>query len=169
MDEYKTYYQTLLKTNFDYLILGQHFIKDKGTVRYVNDKPYVKNRLQYIKQIEKGLKSHLFLYLAHPDYIFATFKKWNKSSEQLAYQICHLAKKYHTPIEIIIGGMMWGNPNTLHHPLDQFWKIVGKVKNEVVIGYDAHNPNYFYNQTYINRAFNLVKNINSNYLVKLKS
>lgn len=160
LDKYESYYKDLLANGFDYLILGQHFLLNSNGLCFSCDEPHKENRKQYVLHIEKALKSGMFLYLAHPDYILMSYKRWCKSAEALCYQICELAKKYNTPIEINLNGMKWGLKGRLQYPVDQFWEIASKVGNDVVIGYDAHNPNYFEESKYINKAIRFAKKHN---------
>ena len=151
-DEYDSYYRELLANGFDYLILGQHVVFDDNKLIFANDEPKLKNREKYLEQLKKALKSRMFLYVAHPDYILRGYKRWCKSAEKTSYEICELAKQYNTPIEINLNGIIWGKKTTMQYPVDRFWDIAAKVGNDVVIGYDAHNPNYFETTNYINKA-----------------
>lgn len=172
-DEFKDHYKNLLNNGFDYLILGQHVLYENNEFRFINKEPKKINREKYLVYIEKALKSGLFLYIAHPDFILTSYKRWCKSAEELSYKICKLVKEYDIPLEINVNGMMWKHKRPhLQYPVDQFWDIASKVGNKVVIGYDAHNPKFFEETKYINKAIKFaekhnLKLLNINQIEKL--
>lgn len=172
LDEYDSYYKELKNNGFDYLILGQHLFLEDGKLIFANSEPKVLHREKYLVQVEKALKTGLFLYIAHPDYILRGYKRWCKSAKELSYKICELAKKYDTPLEINLGGIIWGKKSRLQYPVSYFWDIAAEVGNKVVIGYDAHNPFYFSDTKHINQAIRFakkhnVKLLNKNQIEKL--
>lgn len=124
--------------DYDYLILGQHFIGneyEEGSVYSGSecDNPLMFDR--YISQALEGLATGKFIYLAHPDLF-----KWTGSDEvyisKMTY-FCNEIKKLGYPIEF----NMLGFYENRNYPDKRFWKIASQVGNDVIIGVDAHTPN----------------------------
>ena len=51
-------------------------------------------------------------------------------------RLCEACKKMNVPLEINRLGLCEGR----HYPTDLFWKQAAAVENQVIIGYDAHQP-----------------------------
>lgn len=49
-----------------------------------------------------------------------------------------------------------------------FWQIVSEVKNDVVIGLDAHNPNVYDDKENLERAKKYLKSLNITPLDKIE-
>lgn len=159
------YYKTLLKEKkVEYLILGQHYVdyKDKNDawIGYFknlgNQEEFAK---YYLKAIKKALKLGLFTYIAHPDMVIKCFDSVTKKYLRFARKICVLAKKYNTPLEINLNGLK----NKAKHPTDptfypneDFFKIAGEVGNDIIIGIDAHEEDFFFKANY-QYAFDLIE------------
>ena len=74
------------------------------------------------------------------------------------------AKENNVYLEINIGGFRrgiqkLGNEIRYPFPHKEFWKLVKKVGNKVVIGVDAHNPNQFGRYDEIELAINFAKEL----------
>ena len=133
---------------------------------------YIRNSIEesdmdrYYDEIEKALKTGLFTYFAHPD-LFLTIKtEFDDRAKAMSRKLCELCKQYDIPIEINLNGMTWTLPNRIRYPYEPFWEIVGQVGNKVVIGYDAHWPEFFRETKYIEHALDIVKKYNLNLLNK---
>lgn len=127
----------LAEFDYDYLILGQHFIGNEyenGSAYSgsASDNPELFDR--YISQALEGLSTGKFLYIAHPDLF-----KWTGSDEiynsKMTY-FCKEIKKLGYPVEF----NMLGFTDNRNYPDKRFWKIVAEVGNDVIIGIDAHSP-----------------------------
>ncbi len=119
----------------DYLIMGQHFFGneiDGGPAPHIDDDQRFQN---YISQVIEGLKTGDFLYLAHPDLV--GFRCSDETIDSGYRRLCENAKRLHIPLEINMLGMRTNR----HYPNERFFKIVGEVGNQVVLGLDAHAPN----------------------------
>ena len=66
------------------------------------------------------------------------------------------------PLEINLNGMTWTIPTRLSYPCEEFWRVAGEVGNKVVIGYDAHWPEFFQETKYMEKALEFVKKYNLN-------
>ena len=123
MSRFESYYQSLFdKYNFDYLILGQHFLYDeKGKVnRYFTD--------ERINDID-GIRRYNI-----DDDIKAVFE-----------EIIDCSISLDIPLELNLGGLNFNSfysviRGTYSYPNHLFWKRVGEKKAKVVVGFDAHRP-----------------------------
>lgn len=155
LEEYFDYYQTLLyEHKVDYLILGHHFHKYCIHDDYFGkDKMTKKDIYQYCNDIEKSLETRLFSYLAHPDLFLIGYNQFDLDAQTVSRRICEKAKELHIPLEINAGGMRRGlktiNGEELYlYPNAHFWDIVSEVGNDVILGFDAHDPSDFNNAMY---------------------
>ena len=134
-----------LKEKCDYLILGQHYIKDTTAI---NNPQYP---LVYAKEICKAISTGLFDYIAHPD-IFLKYRDTIKETDKRIYEqncekaikmICEKAKKINMPLEINLNfinntSIMKDDNYPYPHPL--FYNISKNFNLNYVWGIDAHNP-----------------------------
>lgn len=148
MPQYEDYYRSLLKEKkVDYLILGQHcYFKDNKVVWYhlLDEETCLK---EYAEHLINGMKSGLFMYVAHPDIFIGFVPKWNDLTKKYAKMIIDAAIKYDMPLEINLAhariyGMRHfaGVYSYYEYPFTPFWEMVAKSKAKVVIGFDVHNP-----------------------------
>lgn len=157
LKEYFDYYQQLLDENkVDYLILGHHFHKHCIHSDYFGrEKTSKKDIYQYCNDVEQAIETKMFSYVAHPDLFLQGYHDFGLDMQTVSRRICEKAKEYHIPLEINAGGMRKGlkniNGEMLYlYPNSYFWKIASEVGNDVVLGFDAHDPSDFndgmYNQ-----------------------
>ena len=146
-DIFKNYYKDLLiNKGFDFLILGQHcsFDNDKRHSFYFGKPKEIEEQYlrQYVKDLIDGMKSGLFLYVAHPDLLFAESKEMSPLLDELSNEIIEAGEKYNIPFEINIHGFLRRkHPNRLDkigYPTDYFWSKIAKSKIRVVYGGDYH-------------------------------
>jgi len=160
-EKYDSYYHHLIKDlPFDYFLLGQHFLIKDNEIVYLRN--YLDDSIpeEYIREVTKGIETGLFTYLAHPDLILTTKFSFDESAKEISYRICKLCKEKDIPIEINLNGMTWSIPGRLTYPVDDFWKIASEVGNKVVIGYDAHWPEFYGETKYMDRALSIVEKYN---------
>lgn len=143
-NRFKDYYQKLLDDGkLDFMILGQHFDFDesdnpKYIVRLDPSKNVIEN---YVKHILDGMDSGLFTYVAHPDLYVVDSEVFNEDCVKAAHEICKKAEQLHIPLEINChASRYWGKSHRLCYPEYHFWEIASQYNVDVVIGYDAHNP-----------------------------
>lgn len=148
MPQYEEYYRLLLKEKkVDYLILGQHcYFKNNHVVWYhLLDRDTCLK--QYTEHLINGIKSGLFMYVAHPDLYIGFTKRWDVLEKECAKRIIDAAVKYNVPLEINLAharvyGMRHfaGVYSYYEYPFTPFWEMVAKSKAKVVIGFDSHRP-----------------------------
>ncbi len=130
----------------DYLILGQHFVGNEP-----NGKPVRGNQEAYVSQVLEGLRTGDFLYLAHPD--LAGFEGDEKNVLNAYRRLCEGAKELNVPLELNLLGLR----ENRSYPDDRFFKLVGEIGNDVILGADAHAPEQFLHYEDEKKALSLVK------------
>lgn len=138
----------------DYLILGQHFVDCERPANYAgrpSDDPW---RLKkYVDQVLAGLETGRFSYLAHPDLI--RFTGDDGIYEKEMTRLCAGCKKLGIPLEINRLGVYEGR----HYPRKEFWEIAAQTGNEVIIGYDAHQPTALTDEETYQRCVRLAREL----------
>ncbi len=155
-----------LKTfNYDYLILGQHYVDNEyEDYAIYSDSPTKSPAVldKYISQVILGAKSGYYTYVAHPDLI--NFKGDSELYiKKMTYMITEL-KKIGIPLEFNFLGFTAKR----NYPNLDFWKIVSKVGNDVVIGLDAHNPSVYDDKKNLERAKQILQNLDITPLDKIE-
>ena len=108
----------------DYMILGQHFLKQECDGVYTGAPTTDETTLQnYVDTVIAGLESGRYLYLAHPDLI-------NYVGDAAIYE------RHMTRLCQYLLGAVDGR----HYPSKRFLDIASKVQNKAIIGIDAHSP-----------------------------
>lgn len=144
----------------DYMILGQHhYLSENGTQVYKTQEELT----EMTNCISEGMRSNLFLYLAHPDYYLITRPVWDELAIKICHTICKASLKYDVPLEINCNGIVRKKELGIEigYPYSPFWKIVGEYGCKVCYGVDAHNPNRF-SIDYQDEIGKLVKDNNLN-------
>lgn len=155
-----------LKTfNYDYLILGQHYVDNEyEDYAIYSDSPTKSPAVldKYISQVILGAKSGYYTYVAHPDLI--NFKGDSELYiKKMTYMITEL-KKIGIPLEFNFLGFTAKR----NYPNLDFWKIVRKVGNDVVIGLDAHSPSVYDDKKNLQKAKQILQNLNITPLDKIE-
>ena len=161
-----------LKEKCDYLILGQHFIRDVTPIGNI-DYPII-----YANSVCEALDTGLFDYLAHPD-IFLKYREtipksnydlYINNCKNAAIMICKKAKKLGIPLEINLSfknNIKIMNDNHYPYPHPLFFDIAKKLNNFYVFGIDAHSKNvitkYNVSKTSIVNELKINNNIIYNY------
>lgn len=162
------YYKELKeKYGYDYLICGQHSaIINNKHVWYFEKMDDIERIEKYKNDVVDAIKSKHFAYIAHPDLFFNRITVITPKIVEFCREIVKTAIEYDTPLEINLGGIRWNNliavkNNGFPYPNEVFFKIVGELGAEVVIGVDAHLPSDFYTSAY-DVAMDLVEKFNLN-------
>ncbi len=136
---YESYFDRLLDyykgLPLDYIILGQHFYNiDKDRKCAFHESDDARLFTTYIDECVKGIQTGRFSYHAHPDAFKFTGDAEHYYNE--VRRLCRAAKDCSVPLELNIQGYEFNR----QYPNPEFWKIVGEVGCEVIIGADAHSP-----------------------------
>ncbi len=149
-DVFLDYYRSLIVDNkVEYLILGQHngFDDNKQFIKYVKNhaEDTDEDLNRYVFDLIKGIKSGLFMYVAHPDLMFVSAKEVTPELKRLTKEIIDSAIKYDIPLEVNIHGFIRQQKREKYHvigyPAGYFWDEVSKSKAKVVYGGDFHELN----------------------------
>lgn len=120
---------------YDYLILGQHYIRNEIGGKNVAFSNQSEDDLAcYVDECIEGLGTGRFFYLAHPD--VSRFTGDDTFYEKQMRRLCLAAKEKSIPLELNLLGIRDGR----HYPRALFWEIAGDVGCEVILGCDAHEP-----------------------------
>ena len=160
----KTYYRNLLCNDLEYLILGQHYyIYDDFHMTSYNNFP--NSAALYVEHLIKGMRSGLFLYVAHPDII--SFFQQSVSEEEfknLCFEIIKVAKELDMPLELNVSKISVAlhqnkDIESALFPIDFFWEKAGQEGIKVIIGLDAHDI-YYVDKKMFNFALRYAKQYN---------
>jgi histidinol-phosphatase (PHP family) len=132
----------------EYLLLGQHFVRNAYEGDPYNGKPgHGEHDLRlYCRQCMDGLETGKFLYLAHPDLL-------NYAGDPLVYEdemtaLCRYCKKHSIPLELNLLGIR----ESRNYPCSRFWSIAAREENTVIYGSDAHHPEHVYSPEALAKA-----------------
>ena len=124
----------------DYLIFGAHYISSD------EDNPYVGYACRdnavmygYADMCVEGMQSGLYAYLAHPDLYMRRRDTWDEGSQAVARDICACALQYGIPLEYNLNAHVLDG-DECRFPRREFWEMAAQTGNQVIIGYDAHQP-----------------------------
>lgn len=159
----KLSYLNYVKKKCDYMIIGQH-MKDRLGYDYSHkctDKDVRYMAYQICSALEQGLSR----YVAHPDYFMLSRKSFSKECETAIREIVQCANKHNAVVEINLKGMRYGIKDfgkykSYIYPHIKTLEIYKQENANVVIGYDAHNPNALSQTEYEENAKNIVKELN---------
>lgn len=139
----------LKSLHYDYIILGQHFTDNeyeswaKYSAHETNNTAILD---KYISQVLLAAKSGAFTYIAHPDIINYTADR-NIYIKKMTDMVKKL-KETGTPLEFNFLGYTTGR----NYPNNDFWNIVAKYGNDVVIGLDSHDTEVYSDKENLVRA-----------------
>lgn len=128
-------FKTLQNHPLDYIIQGQHFAPDEVYGNYMGFPTDSELRLkEYVDLTIEGMKTGLFLYLAHPDLI-------NFTGADTVY-LRHMEKIILTSLDLNIPLEinMLGFIEKRNYPCNRFFKLAGSSGVKLVVGCDAHKP-----------------------------
>ncbi len=133
--------------DFDYLILGSHFVESEETGFYSGDPTDREEDLRrYVDNTINGLKTGVYSYLAHPDLM--NFTGSAAIYEKHMSRLCLAAKELHLPLEINLNGLVGDR----HYPTDAFFQLASSLGAEICLGIDAHHPDLIGNQEMMKKA-----------------
>lgn len=134
-DFHKQEMQFLSQVKPDYLLLGQHFVGNEfSQFSSSSIKTDDTALMLYVTQVLAGLATGDFLYVAHPDMAGTTCS--NEVVEREYRRLCEGAKRMGAALELNLLGLR----RNRRYPSEQFFKIVGEVGANVILGSDAHEP-----------------------------
>lgn len=147
------YYENL-RTDLDYMILGQHFIKYNNHYFSAYDNFDAEKIIRYTETVCKAMETGLFKIFAHPDLFMCSYVSTNGNlyefdeiCEKCTRKIIACAIKNGVYLEVNCGGVDRGLKEQFDgtyeylYPKKGFWEIVKEYKDaKIVLGCDAHSP-----------------------------
>ena len=126
----------------DYMILGQHFVRDGMD----KTNPHTVNYpIEYADSVCRALNTGIFDIVAHPDIFFKERdtleseeekQQFDENAKIASRMICEKAKDMNIPVELNLSAS-YKNDN---YPNKIFWEIARETEVKVVVGADAHDP-----------------------------
>lgn len=166
MEYYPAHFENMLqlvkKLGAEYLILGQHFIRNEhpdGTHTYVKNHR-IEDLKEYTDCVVKAIQSGVFTYVAHPDLFSFVGDEAVYKAE--AHRLCEASKACGIPLEINFLGIREGR----RYPNPLFWKVAGEVQCPVTFGFDAHDVASAYDGESLKVAMEMVETYGLNYVGK---
>ena len=121
--------------DYEYLVLGQHFLNSEVGGRYTGAAFDSADTLDaLVDQCVEGLHTGVFSCFAHPDLFHFTGEETVYRSRMR--RLCREAKACGVPLEFNLLGAGLGR----NYPNPAFWEEAAAVGNSVIIGWDAHSP-----------------------------
>ncbi|MCQ2413376.1 MAG: histidinol-phosphatase [Clostridia bacterium] len=124
-----------LECGVEYLILGQHGLREEGKPDWVNsffkqtDKAVL---TEYVDTCIEAMETGVYSYFAHPDVL--KFEGDEKFYEKEVRRLLAATEKYRMPVEVNMFGILDGR----HYPNPAFWRIASEYRLNVLLGRDAH-------------------------------
>lgn len=120
--------------DFDYLILGQHFLYNEYDVPVSSfAKTSDEARLAlYVDQTSEALRTGKYSCFAHPDVI--NFQGDAAVYERYMRKLLETAHELSIPLEINLQGLIENRP----YPRREFFRLAKEMGSEIILGCDAH-------------------------------
>ena len=166
-DPAKEEFLSEISDKVDYMILGQHFVRDgldkinSNTINYP---------IEYAESVCRAIGTGIFDIVAHPDIFFnerdlletdAEKQLFDENAKIASRMICEKAKEMNIPVELNLSGS-YKNDN---YPNKIFWEIAKETEVKVVVGVDAHNPKHFETMASDKKAtMEMIDNVELNYV-----
>lgn len=176
-EEYITRYRTM-RSELDYLVLGQHEIFRDGKYKSVYFNNDLTDVMIYAETVCKAMDTKLFRILAHPELFMYSIKKFDETCEKASRMIIESAIKNNVILEINANGIRrpkykgldYLDDQNYAYPHPEFWKLVHEYQQhsnvDVVINDDSHSLLNF-NDECTEVAFNFAKRYNIKVLDKI--
>ena len=145
--------ESVKELGIEYILLGQHFLNDKETVHGCSPKAEEEHIKTYTELVCEGMRRGVFTYLCHPDMI--NFTGDSEIYDKYARIICETAKECDTPLEFNLLGYSTGR----NYPQKRIFEIAAEVKNEVILGIDAHSPERFFEADFEDSATKILRSL----------
>ena len=148
LDPDPAYYERFL-THVDYLILGQHYVKEARGFQSAFALSTDAHILEYGRTVENAIKSGYFSLVAHPDLYMCGIDTFNEAAKETALRIIKSAVENDIPLEFNANGIRRGIKKTSQgmrypYPRMEFWQIAKSYPVNVILSSDAHHPNKLY-------------------------
>lgn len=137
----------------DYLLLGVHCSEhDEHLSHYYARSTKPEQVAEYTRCALAGMDTGMFAYLAHPELSFADYPEYDDVCRDSAHAICRRAKELGMPLEYNLYGIdkqARGRQKGLGYPCKIFWEVAAEYGCTAIIGVDAHRPEHFNRQRFL--------------------
>lgn len=121
----------------DYLILGQHNVRDEAEGFYAGAPTEDPQRLiDYVDVTIEGIRTGVFSYVAHPDLIRFDYRGREELYRQEMGRLCVAAKECGIPLEV----NFYGYTTKRNYPCGEFFRLASSLGSSFILGCDAHQP-----------------------------
>ena len=142
-----------VKDKLDYLLLGVHCSEhDEHLTHYYARHNTPEQMAEYLRCVLAGMESGLFAYLAHPELCFADYPVYDDMCKEVVHSICTRAKQLDMPLEYNLYGIdkqFRNRQKGLGYPCRLFWEEAAKYGCRAIIGVDAHRPEHYNRQRFL--------------------
>ncbi len=173
LEEMQPYYPIFLK-DLDYLVLGEHYFhylnqEQKREYYSVYNIKTKEELIAYKNELIKGIESHYFRIVAHPDIFCFSYGEWDETCEKISEEIILAAIKNNVLLEINANGIR----NSIRkkkvlqtvdghisygYPKYEFWKVAKRLNAKVVVNDDSHWYETFHDK-YTIQAYELAEEL----------
>ncbi len=147
LPEYMEYYDRLLtKSGMDYLLLGEHFYRDRnGCLCNITQADKTETYVDYALAVAEAMRTGFFQAVAHPDIFAMSRFAWDSNCDRAADIIISAALETDTVLEYNANGLRRGihsypDGDRFMYPHALFWSKAADAGIRVMIGSDCHNP-----------------------------
>lgn len=128
----------------EYFILASHFLFTEEEFPYTGISCQHDDELRrYAEQTAEAIRTGEYCCLAHPDLYMMNRPEFDKASMDAADMICQAAKEAHMPLEYNLLGLRDElRGHSRGYPHKDFWSYIRKWNNDVILGIDAHDPEW---------------------------
>lgn len=142
-----------VQPKLDYLILGVHCAsEDEHLSHYYARSTKAEQVEEYLRCTLAGMESGLFAYLAHPELCLADYPVYDDVCKEMVHSLCRKAKELDMPLEYNLYGVdkqSRGRQKGLGYPCKLFWEAAADHGCTAIIGVDAHRPEHFNRQRFL--------------------
>lgn len=125
----------------DYLIFGNHYEETDEGGFYFGHSARAEHLLRYVDSAEKGARTGLFAYMAHPDLFMRRYPRFDENCRAAARDLCEICKQNNLPMEYNLHDRYrLGKMNGSGYPNAEFFEMVYDAGVPIIIGLDAHEP-----------------------------
>ena len=143
-----------IRPKLDYLLLGVHCSEhDEHLTHYYARSTTKEQVAEYLRYTLAGMESGLFAYLAHPELCLADYPVYDDVCREMVHSICAKAIELDMPLEYNLYGIDKqgrGRQKGLGYPCKLFWEEAAKYGCKAIIGVDAHRPEHFNRERFVN-------------------
>lgn len=149
---------SILRSEADKIILGQHFIfDDEKNLKTFRNNFSNSELIKYAQYIDKALELGIPDIIAHPDLFLKNSKAFTKIESEISHMICKSSEKYGIPLEINLSDIFERifykdkifndlsisearkEINNVRYPNINFWKVASNYNVKVLYGIDVHH------------------------------